>query len=115
MFPESFVRENVEKYSRKGEWVFDPFCGRGTTILESLVLGRRAAGSDINPVAYCITRAKAERPKLGALHERLSELEGQYLSADQGHLDALRESLPEFYRRAFYSSTLRNCCFFALP
>ena len=111
MFPESFAREQVEKFSRKGEWVFDPFCGRGTTILESLVLGRRAAGSDINPVAYCITRAKAERPELGALHERLGELERQYLSFDQGHLDTLCESLPEFYRRAFYSSTLRQLLF----
>ena len=111
MFPERFVREHVDKFSNKGEWVFDPFCGRGTTILESLVLGRRAAGSDINPVAYCISRAKAERPKLRAVHERISELENRYLSVDQGHLEALRESLPEFYGRAFYSSTLRQLLF----
>ena len=111
MFPESFVREHVDKFSNKGEWVFDPFCGRGTTILESLVLGRKAAGSDINPVAYCISRAKAERPKLGAVHERICELENRYHSVDQGHLEALRESLPKFYRRAFYSSTLRQLLF----
>ena len=111
MFPESFVRENVDKFSKKGEWVFDPFCGRGTTILESLVLGRRAAGSDINPVAYCVSRAKAERPKLGIVHERISELENRYLCIDQGPLEALRKSLPEFYGRAFYSSTLRELLF----
>jgi hypothetical protein len=111
MFPESFVQENVEKYSRKGDWVFDPFCGRGTTILESLALGRRAAGSDINPVAYCISRAKAERPKLGAVHERINELEHQCYSSDQESLEALRKSLPEFYGRAFYSSTLRQLLF----
>lgn len=111
MFPESFVREQVENFSRKGEWVFDPFCGRGTTVLESLMLGRRAAGSDINPVAYCITRAKAERPTLETVYERLGELENQYLCADQEHLEAFRESLPGFYRRAFYSSTLRQLLF----
>lgn len=111
MFPESFAREQVEKFSRKGEWVFDPFCGRGTTILESLVLGRRAGGSDINPVAYCISRAKAERPKLEAVHERIQELENRFLRVEAGLLEVARESLPDFYRRAFYSYTLRQLLF----
>ena len=111
MFPESFVREHVAMLSKKGDWVFDPFCGRGTTILESLALGRRAAGSDINPVAYCISRAKAERPKLGAVHERINELEHQCHNSDQESLEALRKSLPEFYGRAFYPSTLRQLLF----
>lgn len=111
MFPESFVQENVEKYSRKGDWVFDPFCGRGTTVLESLVLGRNAAGSDINPVAYCISRAKAERPTLKAVQERIEELEHLYLYADKRTLEAVRESLPAFYRRAFFSTTMRELLF----
>ncbi len=111
MFPASFVREQVERYSKTSEWVFDPFCGRGTTILESLVLGRKAAGSDINPVAYCISRAKAERPKLDALHRRISELENCYLDADETSLEAIRKSLPDFYRRAFYHTTLRELLF----
>ena len=56
MFPESFVREHVEQYSEKSDWVLDPFCGRGTTILESLLLGRNAAGSERQPRGIlCVT------------------------------------------------------------
>src|SRR5437016_13454841 len=75
MFPAEFVREKVVAYSSPGEWVFDPFCGRGTTVLESLLLGRNAAGSDINPVAFCVARAKAERPALPAVLQRVSDLQ----------------------------------------
>jgi DNA modification methylase len=53
MFPEDFVARQLFAYTRRGDVVFDPFCGRGTTIFESLLNGRRAAGVDINPVAAC--------------------------------------------------------------
>ena len=36
--------------------VFDPFMGSGTTIGETLKLGARAIGRDINPVAYFLVR-----------------------------------------------------------
>src|SRR5512140_3378395 len=78
MFPAEFVREKVEVFSAPGDWVFDPFCGRGTTILESLLLGRNAAGSDINPVAFCVARAKAEPPTLAAVLRRISDLRCTY-------------------------------------
>src|SRR5579871_2575512 len=36
--------------------VFDPFMGSGTTIIESLNLGARVIGRDINPVAFFLVR-----------------------------------------------------------
>lgn len=36
--------------------VFDPFMGSGTTITETVKLGARAIGRDINPVAYFLVR-----------------------------------------------------------
>jgi DNA modification methylase len=60
MFPESFVQKQLLAYSRPGDKVFDPFCGRGTTILEGLLNDRNAIGSDINPVGACISGAKAD-------------------------------------------------------
>jgi hypothetical protein len=38
MFPEQFVAEQLLKHTVMGDLVFDPFCGRGTTIFESLLL-----------------------------------------------------------------------------
>ena len=34
--------------------VFDPFMGSGTTIIESVKLGAKVVGSDINPVAWFV-------------------------------------------------------------
>lgn len=111
MFPAEFVREKVETYSAPGDWVFDPFCGRGTTVLESLLLGRRAAGSDINPVAFCVARAKAERPTLAAVLRRISELHTAYGQSPLEGWERARSCLPSFFKRAFHSMTLRELLF----
>ena len=111
MFPESFVREQVEAYSRRGDWVFDPFCGRGTTVLESLLAGRHAAGSDVNPVAYCVSRAKVERPTLNGVKLRIERLHEAYERAPQERLERDRSDLPPFFRRAFYPTTLCELVF----
>src|SRR5258708_16819171 len=99
MFPEQFVQANVRKHSRKGDWVFDPFSGRGTTILQALLMGRKAAGMDINPVAYCISGAKANLPTPGRTLRRISELETRYAEANQPGLERKRRLLPEFFGR----------------
>jgi|GEM_PF-1145225 Predicted DNA modification methylase len=39
----------IENFTSKGDFVLDPFCGCGTTLVESVLRGRRAVGIDINP------------------------------------------------------------------
>ena len=69
-----FLTHNIHRYSGKfipqiaaraislltqpGDLVVDPYCGSGTTLLESALLGRRAVGVDLNPLAVLITRVK---------------------------------------------------------
>lgn len=109
MFPEEFVRKHVERYTKEGDLVLDPFSGRGTTVLESLLLNRRAAAVDINPVAFCISGAKAEAPNLTAVLTRLDELESQCLEHSKTEVE--RVELHGFFRRAFYHSTLTQLLF----
>ncbi len=89
----------------------DPFSGRGTTLLEALLNGRDAIASDINPVAYCVSAAKAAVPHLGTLWDELDRLETRYDRADVGRLEAARLGLPAFFRRAFAAETLRQIVF----
>lgn len=48
----------VRALSKEGDTVLDPYCGSGTTLLESLKLNRQAIGIDLNPVACFIARVK---------------------------------------------------------
>lgn len=43
---------------QKGDTVLDPFCGSGTTLVESYLFGANAVGVDINPIAFLLAKAK---------------------------------------------------------
>lgn len=57
-FPASLARYFIACYTRPGEVVLDPFCGKGTALLESVSMGRPAIGGDIAPDAVIVSRAK---------------------------------------------------------
>jgi DNA modification methylase len=57
MFPLVFPFHALAN-SKAGEWVLDPFCGRGTTILAARLRGLPSVGVDSNPVAGAIAAAK---------------------------------------------------------
>ena len=61
-YPARFIpqipRRAIEEWSKKGEVILDPFCGCGTTLLESILLERPAIGVDNNRVAHLISQAK---------------------------------------------------------
>jgi DNA modification methylase len=108
MFPEEFVRKYLDAYTKPGDAVFDPFSGRGTTILQSLLMNRRAAAADINPVAYCVSSAKADPPRLDSVLREISSLEMRYKRMSPSMIEFQRRNLPPFFRRAFFHSTLRE-------
>ncbi|MBO8131936.1 MAG: site-specific DNA-methyltransferase [Candidatus Marinimicrobia bacterium] len=39
----------MSRYTKKGDWVLDPFVGSGTTLIECRRLGRNGIGFEINP------------------------------------------------------------------
>ena len=61
-YPAKFIpqiaRRAIERWSKPGETILDPFCGSGTALLESALLGRNSIGVDNNGVATLISRAK---------------------------------------------------------
>jgi hypothetical protein len=59
MFPLDFPLSVLQGRSRSGEWVLDPFCGRGTTNFAARLLGLNSLGVDASPVAVAITAAKS--------------------------------------------------------
>jgi hypothetical protein len=63
MFPARLAHFFTQSYTRPGDLVLDPFSGRGTTVLQARVEGRRALGNDLNPLGFVLTRAKARPPR----------------------------------------------------
>ena len=64
----------IERLSAVGDTVFDPFMGRGTTPIEAALLGRRALGSDLNPVAQVLAGPRVTPPTLAQVEARLAEV-----------------------------------------
>ena len=50
--------EIIKGLSKEGDWILDPFCGSGTTLVECKLLGRNSVGIDINPLACLISEVK---------------------------------------------------------
>ena len=61
-FPANFIPQIpsilIANLSEPNSVILDPFCGSGTTLVESVRLGRIGIGVDINPLAYLISKVK---------------------------------------------------------
>lgn len=58
--PADVVRAYIERFSREGDTVLDPFGGTGVTAIEGFLLGRNAIHNDLNPFANFIARGIAD-------------------------------------------------------
>ncbi|MGI0150414.1 MAG: DNA methyltransferase [Thermoplasmata archaeon] len=96
-FKPQLPRFFLERLSAPGEVVYDPFMGRGTTLLESALLGRVPWGCDANPLASILIAPRLAPPALNRVAERLARipLEGE---------DAVPSELLVFY----HPETLRE-------
>ena len=108
MFPETFVEEWVQRLTEPGDVVLDPFCGRGTTPFQSLLMNRQAIGVDVNPVAYVLSGAKTNPPSVASVRRRLTLLERKLSEAAP---DSTPSELPEFFHVAYERRTLSELVF----
>jgi site-specific DNA-methyltransferase (cytosine-N4-specific) len=64
-YPAKYTPQLVNKYlnlfCRQGFSILDPFCGSGTTVVESALNGMYSVGIDLNPIAYIVSKAKSNR------------------------------------------------------
>lgn len=102
-FKPQLPRFFIERYTQPGDVVYDPFMGRGTTLLEAALLGRKPMGCDINPLSRILIEPRFRLPVLEAIEARLEEIDinvGAVLQPEPllafyhpqtlGHISALR-------------------------
>ena len=61
----------IERLTEPGDAVYDPFMGRGTTLLEAWLLKRRPLGNDINPLSRVLLEPRINPPTLDSVAQRL--------------------------------------------
>ena len=64
----------IERLTKPGDRVYDPFSGRGTTAIEAALHGRREAANDVNPLARLLVYPRLAAPPLDAIEARLATI-----------------------------------------
>ncbi len=68
----------IQKICKSESVVYDPFMGRGTTLIEAQLHGQKAIGNDINPLSIVLISPRLNPPTLADIEERLSEIDLSY-------------------------------------
>lgn len=89
----------IEQYAPPGSVVYDPFMGRGTTLLEAKLRGCHALGNDVNPLGRVLTEPRLVRQELKAIDDRLAaiELKGGEIEDEDLLVFFAPETLRELY------------------
>lgn len=69
----------IDKYAKKDDVIFDPFCGSGVTLVQSATKGYSSIGFDINPLALLIAKTKTSKYNSKKLKEEFSDLKKKIL------------------------------------
>ena len=73
-FKAELPRFFIELLTQPGDLVYDPFMGRGTTLIEAALLGRRVAGNDINPLSRILVEPRLNPPDIHQVGARLDSI-----------------------------------------
>jgi len=74
-FKPQLPRFFISRLTQPGDAVYDPFMGRGTTVLEAALLGRRPIGCDINPLSQRLVGPRLAPPAWTEVETRLTALD----------------------------------------
>src|SRR5688572_21144359 len=98
-FKPQLPRFFIERLTRPGDTVYDPFMGRGTTVLEAALLGRIPVGCDVNPLSRVLVEPRLRPPTLAAVEARLATVEWHQTG-----------TLPEDLLTFYHPETLGEIC-----
>lgn len=80
-FSQSICEWFIKVYSDKGDTVFDPFTGRGTTAMQSLYNGRNMITNDLSPYSHILSHSIMFVPYMRDVLIFINHLE-EYINSD---------------------------------
>ena len=98
-FKPQLPRFFIDRLTTAGDTVLDPFMGRGTTLIESVLRNRIAAGCDVNPLSRIICGPRLNPPGMSLIASRLNKLNWDFDG-----------EVPETLKVFYHTETLRELC-----
>ncbi|MCP8309771.1 MAG: hypothetical protein H3Z54_13980, partial [archaeon] len=106
-FSRDFVLLMIDLFKIKSnDWILDPFCGSGTTLLVSKEFGVNAIGVDASPLAVFVTQVKTEDYDLEKIRDHARELFSKKFKKYE------IKGLSPLTKRAFSRYSLEDILFF---
>jgi hypothetical protein len=81
-FKPQLPRFFINLLTKKGDLIYDPFSGRGTTVIEAGLSGRNAIANDANPLSRIMTGPRFFPPDYRAVEKRLASIPPECGTAD---------------------------------
>jgi hypothetical protein len=74
-FKPQLPRFFIERLTNPGDIVYDPFMGRGTTLIEAALLGRQPYGCDVNPLSAILCESRLSPPTMTDVQRGLAAVD----------------------------------------
>ena len=72
----------IDIFTKENDVVYDPFAGRGTTLIEAGLMGRNIVSNDVNPLSKILTIPRLDIPTINQIEQRLDEIVFEKVEAD---------------------------------
>ena len=109
--PATLAHDLIDRWSRPGDVVLDPFAGRGSVPLQACLERRIGVGIDRNPLAAVLTGAAIDPPDTRELGDRLAHLRIDWSRTRPSWMEeavAMAEASPATF---FHPTTLAQLAF----
>jgi len=73
-FKAELPRFFIKLFTKENDVVYDPFAGRGTTIIEAALLNRNVIANDINPLSTILSKPRLSIPTFVDVENRLKKI-----------------------------------------
>lgn len=107
-FPPELANFFINYFTDENDVVYDPFSGRGTSLLEARRLNRHAISSDLNPISIYLSKSKSCQLNRSKILARIKQLKNDYDYAMFYPEVAYQD---ESIQVIFHPSTLAELCY----
>ena len=84
----------IKRYAEPGQLIYDPFMGRGTTLIEAKLLGCNVIGNDVNPLSTILTAPRLCEQNVEKIAQRIAQITLRDVGIEDKDLPVLMQEQP---------------------